>query len=269
MTAVYETHPGSSPALNLNRTSNASEKETKREDIEQCLLKKHIMNSQIEKQEGEGLSSTTLATTSESDDEYEEACTSSSDAIYGEKLEEKPDLMKSMLQHTYNQQANSTSSKGPEILNKFVGESELANRTLFTRARTCAPCILLFDEMDALTTKCGKEGGWVVERLLNQLLIELDGADQRKGLKSWTEPGRLLYVPLPIPDERELIVIVLGRKKPIDASVALMTMGRDDACKIVVLKTHGIDACWKLLGSVVWKLLVHKLVDKSHLVSSE
>ncbi|XP_047261345.1 cell division control protein 48 homolog C-like isoform X1 [Capsicum annuum] len=63
--------------------------------------------------------------------------------------------------------ANFTHIKGPEILNKYVGESELANRTLFTRARTCAPCILFFDEMDALTTKRGKEGGWVVERLLN------------------------------------------------------------------------------------------------------
>ncbi|PHT52215.1 Cell division control protein 48 -like protein C [Capsicum baccatum] len=101
--------------------------------------------------------------------------------------------------------------------------------------------------MDALTTKRGNEGGWVVERLLNRLLIELDGADQRKGvyvigatnsLKSWTEPffkpGRLQYVPLPSPDERGLIVIALGRKKPIDASVDLMTMGRDDACKMLV-----------------------------------
>ncbi|KAM3339266.1 hypothetical protein P3S68_029135 [Capsicum galapagoense] len=78
--------------------------------------------------------------------------------------------------------ANFTHIKGPEILNKYVGESELANRTLFTRARTCAPCILFFNEMDALTTKRGKEGGWVVERLLNQLLIELDGADHRKGV---------------------------------------------------------------------------------------
>ncbi|XP_016539024.2 cell division control protein 48 homolog C [Capsicum annuum] len=143
--------------------------------------------------------------------------------------------------------ANFIHIKGPEILNKYVGESELAIRTLFTRARTCAPCILFFDEMDALTTKRGKEGGWVVERLLNQLLIELDGADQRKGVyvigatnrpevmdRAILRPGRLgrlLYVPLPSPDERGLILIALGQKKPIDASVDLMTMGRDDACK--------------------------------------
>ncbi|XP_060217473.1 cell division control protein 48 homolog C-like isoform X2 [Lycium barbarum] len=143
--------------------------------------------------------------------------------------------------------ANFIHIKGPEILNKYVGESELAIRTLFTRARTCAPCILFFDEMDALTTKRGKEGGWVVERLLNQLLIELDGADQRKGVyvigatnrpevmdQAILRPGRLgrlLYVPLPTPDERGLILKALARKKPIDSSVDLMAIGRDDACK--------------------------------------
>ncbi|KAI7980082.1 hypothetical protein LOK49_Contig202G00013 [Camellia lanceoleosa] len=78
--------------------------------------------------------------------------------------------------------ANFIHIKGPELLNKYVGESELAVRTIFSRARACAPCILFFDEVDALTTKRGKEGGWVVERLLNQLLIELDGADQRRGV---------------------------------------------------------------------------------------
>ncbi|OIT22303.1 PREDICTED: cell division control protein 48 homolog C [Nicotiana attenuata] len=143
--------------------------------------------------------------------------------------------------------ANFIHIKGPEILNKYVGESELAIRTLFTRARTCSPCILFFDEMDALTTKRGKEGGWVVERLLNQLLIELDGADQRKGVyvigatnrpevmdQAILRPGRLgklLYVPLPSPDERGLILKALARNKPIDTNVDLMTIGRDDACK--------------------------------------
>ncbi|KAI7996816.1 hypothetical protein LOK49_LG10G00799 [Camellia lanceoleosa] len=65
--------------------------------------------------------------------------------------------------------ANFIHIKGPELLNKYVGESELAVRTIFSQARTCAPCILFFDEVDALTTKRGKEGGWVVEQLLNQM----------------------------------------------------------------------------------------------------
>ncbi|PWA48732.1 cell division cycle 48C [Artemisia annua] len=65
--------------------------------------------------------------------------------------------------------ANFIHIKGPELLNKYVGESELAVRTIFSRARTCSPCILFFDEVDSLTTNRGKEGGWVVERLLNQV----------------------------------------------------------------------------------------------------
>ncbi|GMI85186.1 cell division cycle 48C, embryo defective 1354 [Hibiscus trionum] len=143
--------------------------------------------------------------------------------------------------------ANFIHIKGPELLNKYVGESELAVRTLFSRARTCSPCILFFDEVDALTTKRGKEGGWVVERLLNQLLIELDGADQRRGVyvigatnrpevmdRAVLRPGRfgkLLYVPLPSPDERGLILKALSRKKPIEADVDLIAIGRMEACE--------------------------------------
>ncbi|KAH9750303.1 nuclear valosin-containing protein-like [Citrus sinensis] len=143
--------------------------------------------------------------------------------------------------------ANFIHIKGPELLNKYVGESELAVRTLFSRARTCSPCILFFDEVDALTTKRGKEGGWVVERLLNQLLIELDGAEKRKGVfvigatnrpdvmdRAVLRPGRfgkLLYVPLPTPDERGLILEALARKKPIDDSVDLHTIAQSKFCE--------------------------------------
>ncbi|KAL7171092.1 hypothetical protein ACSBR2_035869 [Camellia fascicularis] len=131
--------------------------------------------------------------------------------------------------------ANFIHIKGLELLNKYVGESELAVRTIFSRARTCAPCILFFDKVDALTTKRGKEGGWVVERLLNQLLIELDGADQPEVMdRAVLRPGRfgkLLYVPLPSPDERGLILKALARKKPIDASVDLIAIGSDEACE--------------------------------------
>ncbi|KAK9065388.1 hypothetical protein SSX86_016771 [Deinandra increscens subsp. villosa] len=142
--------------------------------------------------------------------------------------------------------ANFIHIKGPELLNKYVGESELAVRTIFSRARTCSPCILFFDEVDALTTKRGKEGGWVVERLLNQLLIELDGADQRKGVyiigatnrpevmdRAVLRPGRfgkLLYVPLPNQDERGLILKALSRKKPLDADVDLIAIARSEGC---------------------------------------
>lgn len=142
--------------------------------------------------------------------------------------------------------ANFIHIKGPEILNKYVGESEMAVRTIFSRARTCAPCILFFDEVDALTTQRGLEGGHVVERLLNQLLIELDGAGERQGVyvigatnrlevmdRAVLRPGRfgkLLHVPLPGADERGLILRALARKKPIDTDVDLVAIGRKDSC---------------------------------------
>ncbi|XP_074274947.1 cell division control protein 48 homolog C-like [Silene latifolia] len=137
--------------------------------------------------------------------------------------------------------ANFIHIKGPELLNKYVGESESHVRRIFSRARTCAPCIIFFDEVDALTTERGKEGGWVVERLLNQLLIELNGGDHRRGVyvigatnrpevmdHALLRPGRfgkLLYVPLPSSSERGLILKALARKKPIDESVNLLDIG--------------------------------------------
>ncbi|KAF8112740.1 hypothetical protein N665_0062s0084 [Sinapis alba] len=132
--------------------------------------------------------------------------------------------------------ANFIYIKGPEVLNKYVGESELAIRTLFQRARTCSPCILFFDEVDAMTTSRGREGGWVVERLLNQFLTELDGGERRNVYvigatnrpdvidSAFLRPGRfgnLVYVPLPTADERASILKAIGKKKPIDPSVDL------------------------------------------------
>jgi ribosome biogenesis ATPase len=143
--------------------------------------------------------------------------------------------------------ANFIHIKGPELLNKYVGESELAVRTIFTRARTCSPCILFFDEVDALTTRRGKDGGWVVERLLNQLLIEMDGAEKRKGVfvigatnrpevmdPAVLRPGRfgkLLLVPLPDAEGRVSILKALVRNKPLATDVDLNYIGQSQACE--------------------------------------
>ncbi|KAF3331590.1 cell division control protein 48 C-like protein [Carex littledalei] len=142
--------------------------------------------------------------------------------------------------------ANFIHIKGPELLNKYVGESESEVRKIFARARTNSPCILFFDEVDALTTSRGKEGGRVVDSLLNQLLIELDGADDRQGVfvigatnrievmdPAVLRPGRLgkkLYVPLPGSDERAAIMKAHARKKPIDADVDLDALARMERC---------------------------------------
>ncbi|KAL4560509.1 hypothetical protein LXL04_032661 [Taraxacum kok-saghyz] len=139
--------------------------------------------------------------------------------------------------------ANFIHIKGPEIMSKYVGESESNIRTLFTRARTCAPCVVFFDEVDAVTTHRGTEGGWVVERLVTQLLVELDkregvyviGATNRPEAidKALIRPGRmekLLCVTLPNEDERVSILKTLARKMTLDADVDLNAMGRSEGC---------------------------------------
>ncbi|KAG2603735.1 hypothetical protein PVAP13_4NG007800, partial [Panicum virgatum] len=142
--------------------------------------------------------------------------------------------------------ANFIHIKGPELLNKYVGESESEVRKIFTRARTNSPCILFFDEVDALTTKRGKEGGWIIERLLNQLLIELDGADQRQGVyvigatnridvidDAVLRPGgfgKKHYVPLPGAEEWVSILKAHAQSKPISCDVDLAALAHHEEC---------------------------------------
>ncbi|XLT89955.1 hypothetical protein HN873_011630 [Arachis hypogaea] len=141
--------------------------------------------------------------------------------------------------------ANFIHVKGPELINKFVGESEREIRLTFSRARACSPCILFFDEVDALSTKRGAEGGSGIERVVNQLLVELDGAGQRQNVfvigatnrpdrmdEALLRPGRLgkqLYVPLPSTDQRFSILKALARKEPLDPTVDLRAIA--EACE--------------------------------------
>ncbi|KAK9051166.1 hypothetical protein SSX86_027792 [Deinandra increscens subsp. villosa] len=142
--------------------------------------------------------------------------------------------------------ANFIHIEGPALMNKYVGETEKAVRTIFSHARTCSPCIIFFDEVDALATKRGNEGAWVVERPLTQLMIELDGGNQRKGVyvigatnrpevidRALLRPGRLgkhLYVSLPNQEERGLILKAVSRNKHLDTDVDLIAIARSEAC---------------------------------------
>ena len=80
--------------------------------------------------------------------------------------------------------ANFISVKGPELLDKYVGESERAVRQVFERARASAPCIVFFDELDSLCPRRGTDsgGGGVSERVVNQLLTEMDGLESRRSV---------------------------------------------------------------------------------------
>ncbi|KAK0652159.1 P-loop containing nucleoside triphosphate hydrolase protein [Cercophora newfieldiana] len=123
--------------------------------------------------------------------------------------------------------ANFISIKGPELLNKYVGESERAVRQLFARAKSSAPCILFFDEMDALVPKRDDSLSDASARVVNTLLTELDGVGDRSGIyvigatnrpdiidEAIRRPGRLgtsIYVGLPSADDRVDILKTLYR----------------------------------------------------------
>ena len=131
--------------------------------------------------------------------------------------------------------ANFISVKGPELLNKYVGESERAVRQVFVRARSSVPCVIFFDELDALVPRRDDTLSEASARVVNTLLTELDGVgNSRSGIyviaatnrpdiidPAMLRPGRLdtrLFVSLPSPLERVEILRTLVRNLPIDFS---------------------------------------------------
>lgn len=148
--------------------------------------------------------------------------------------------------------ANFISIKGPELLDKYVGESERAVRQVFQRARASSPCVVFFDELDALAPRrsggAGSEGGnGVSERVVNQLLTEMDGLDSRRNVfviaatnrpdiidPAMLRPGRLdklLYVSLPVASDRLSILKTLTKKSRIDPQVSLSDVAHDPRCE--------------------------------------
>jgi transitional endoplasmic reticulum ATPase len=109
---------------------------------------------------------------------------------------------------------NFISVRGPQLLNQYVGESERAVRQIFAKARMAAPCIVFFDEIDALAPVRGAGDGAVMERVVAQLLTEIDGVEELKGVfllgatnridrvdPALTRPGRFdLVIEMPLPD---------------------------------------------------------------------
>merc|ERR1712060_441663 len=75
--------------------------------------------------------------------------------------------------------ANFIAIKGPELLNKYVGESERGVRLVFQRALSSAPCVVFFDELDSMVPRRSAEGNSSAERVVNQMLTEMDGVQQR------------------------------------------------------------------------------------------
>ena len=137
-----------------------------------------------------------------------------------------------------NSEANFISIKGPELLSKWVGESEKGIREVFRKARQASPCVVFFDELDSIAPRRSSTGAGdshVGERIVSQLLTEMDGLEDLKGVivigatnrpdiidEALLRPGRfdrLLEIPLPDNDSLKEILKIHTARKPIDNTV--------------------------------------------------
>jgi len=134
--------------------------------------------------------------------------------------------------------ANFISIKGPELLTMWFGESEANVRDIFDKARQAAPCVLFFDELDSIGSARGSsqgDAGGAGDRVMNQLLTEMDGVGAKKNLfiigatnrpeildEALLRPGRLdqlIYIPLPDKPSRISVLQSLIRKSPVAKNV--------------------------------------------------
>ncbi|CAG0886001.1 unnamed protein product [Darwinula stevensoni] len=146
---------------------------------------------------------------------------------------------------------NFISVKGPELLNMYVGESERAVRLCFQRARNSTPCVIFFDELDALCPRRSDvTDGGSSSRIVNQLLTEMDGMDDRQGVyimaatnrpdildPAILRPGRMdkvLFVDLPSAQDRVEILKTItrnGEKPKLASDVDLSSLGSGPYCE--------------------------------------
>ena len=135
-------------------------------------------------------------------------------------------------------EANFISVRGPELLSKWVGESERGIREIFRRARQASPCVVFFDEIDSIVPTRGMGGdSMVTERVVSQLLTELDGIQALSGVvvlaatnrsdmidPALLRPGRfdkIVFVPMPDKHARQKILDIHSKDKPLGPDIDL------------------------------------------------
>ena len=149
---------------------------------------------------------------------------------------------------------NFISVKGPEILNKYIGASEKSVRDLFERAESAKPCVLFFDEFDSIAPKRGHDSTGVTDRVVNQLLTQMDGAEGLSGVyvlaatsrpdlidPALLRPGRLdksLLCDMPSLDDRLDILQALSKKLSISQDI-LDSPHRSESLSEVARQTAG------------------------------
>lgn len=149
---------------------------------------------------------------------------------------------------------NFISVKGPEILNKYIGASEKSVRDLFERAESAKPCVLFFDEFDSIAPKRGHDSTGVTDRVVNQMLTQMDGAEGLSGVyvlaatsrpdlidPALLRPGRLdksLFCDMPNLEDRLDILNALSKNLTISSHV-LQNSNPHECLKEVASRTAG------------------------------
>lgn len=137
---------------------------------------------------------------------------------------------------------NYISVKGPELLNKYIGASEKAVRDVFNRARTAAPCLLFFDEFESIASRRGSDNSGVTDRVVNQFLTEMDGAEGLVGVyvlgastrpdlidPALLRPGRLdkaILCGMPGDEERIDIMLAIMKTISVEEGVSLEMLSK-------------------------------------------
>ncbi|KAJ4370550.1 Peroxisome biosynthesis protein pex1 [Neocucurbitaria cava] len=150
---------------------------------------------------------------------------------------------------------NFISVKGPEILNKYIGASEKSVRDLFERAEAARPCVLFFDEFDSIAPKRGHDSTGVTDRVVNQLLTQMDGAEGLSGVyvlaatsrpdlidPALLRPGRLdksLLCDMPDVEERIDILKAVTRKLHLAPSVLESSHHSGENLREIAQRTEG------------------------------
>ncbi|CEQ38689.1 SPOSA6832_00142, partial [Sporobolomyces salmonicolor] len=165
---------------------------------------------------------------------------------------------------------NFISVKGPEILNKYIGASEKSVRDLFERAQAAKPCVLFFDEFDSIAPKRGHDSTGVTDRVVNQMLTQMDGAEGLDGVyvlaatsrpdlidPALLRPGRLdksLLCDMPSESDRLEIMQACARKVHLSPSVSLphyasLTAGYSGADLQALIYNAHLDAIHAALNA--------------------
>ena len=174
---------------------------------------------------------------------------------------------------------NFISVKGPEILNKYIGASEKSVRDLFERAESAKPCVLFFDEFDSIAPKRGHDSTGVTDRVVNQLLTQMDGAEGLSGVyvlaatsrpdlidPALLRPGRLdksLICDLPDLDDRLDILQALSKTLKLKPSILASKTNQQETLLEVAHRTEGYSGAD--LQAVVYNAhleAIHDLLDE-------